>query len=64
MFLFQQIDRFLVSFKGLLSLKLLSIAKPTAAPFQLSGILDLCFMFILKVMPEKFKGKVLHDDFA
>lgn len=64
MCLLQQTDGFLVSFKGLLSLKLLSIAKPTEAPFQLRGILDLCFVYILKVMPEKLKGKVLHDDFA
>lgn len=44
-------------------MKLLSIAKTTVALFQLKGILDLCFMFVLKMTPEKFKGKVLHDDF-
>lgn len=64
MCLFQQIERFLVSFKGLLSLKLPSIAKTTVAPSQLRGIHDLCFMFILKLMPEKFKGRVQYDDFA
>lgn len=57
--MFQQIDGFLVSFKGLLFLKLLSIAKTRVAPFQLRGIPDLCFMFILKMRPEKLKGKVL-----
>lgn len=45
-------------------MKLLSIAKTTVAPFKKRDILDLYFMFILKIMPEKFKGRVLHDDFA
>lgn len=33
--------------------------KTRVAPFQLRGIPDLCFMFILKMRPENLKGKVL-----